>query len=623
MSDTRTEAHTAPPRAKRRLDTSTTRFSWWATARDSFRSPAGMVAVLVIVVQALWRGTVVADGFFTQDDYLMLQRAADMPMGPEHLAASHAGEFSPIGNLVVWLTTQVAGFSWGGVTVVVVLLQAAAAVLTWVVLTQVLEDRWVKVPLLTVACFTPLTLGTTTWWALASTHLPTVLLLLLGISALLAHMRHGWGAGVPLATVSLVLVLLCSDRGLALPLVSFVVVAAMLRPDDMGVRARLVAAASRYPRLWLALLVAIVLRALIGVGRENSGYGWPQSFDDASHVLEQYVRQGLSGLVGGPWGGTMSATVLEPAARWPLAVAALLCLLLAIPVIRCLRQPVVLVAAMGLVVQFLLGALVLLLTKEGLNAMGMVSRFVADVVPAVVVVLALALRKSVVPTELRRFVVGWSGMAACVLAGALVVSAAVTSRAMVPTLKNEDDRAYVEQIRSGLDLDPRIVLLDGQVPEGVMSSMFGQAARVSTVAGLLPQQPTFDMPSEFLRMVDGAGILREVDITFGVAGEPAPEGECGHVVTGKETGIAMEDSVAAGHHVLQIGYLTSADTYANLEAGEASVRIPIRAGLHEVQVPVRSQFSRIVLSLEDAGQTVCVGDVIAGVPTPAPLTAMP
>lgn len=623
MSETSTEPRPAPPRAKRRLDTSATRFSWWAMARDSFRSPVGMVAVVVIAVQALWRGSAVAGGFFTQDDYLMLQRAADLSMGVEHLTASHAGEFSPIGNLLVWATTQVAGFSWGGVTFVVVVLQTAAAALTWVVLTQVLEDRWVKVPLLTVACFTPLTLGPTMWWALASTHLPTVVLLLAGLSALLAHMRHEWRAGVPLAALCLVLVLLCSDRGLALPLVSFVVVAAMLRPDDLGVRDRLVTAASRYSRLWLLLLVAVVVRALVGVGRGNSGYGWPQSFDDMSYVVEQYVRQGVSGLVGGPWIGTMSSTVLEPEARWPLAVAVLLCLLLAVPVIRCLRHPVVLVAGIGLVVTFLLGAVVLLLTKEGLSAMGMVSRFVADVVPAVVVVLALALRKTVVPTDLRRFVVGWSGVAAVVLAVVLVVSAAITSRTMMPTLKNEDDRAYVDQIRTGLELDPRIVLVDGPVPEGIMSAMFGSVAKVSTVVGLLPQQPTFGMPSDSLRMVDGAGILRDVDLSFAVASRPGPDGDCGWAVTGPGTTIPMQSEVVAGAHVLEVGYLASTDSYAELVAGEASVRIPVRAGLHEIQVPVTSEFSEVTLTLDDPGQTLCVGALTAGAPTPAPLNSMP
>ncbi|MBE7323176.1 hypothetical protein IEQ44_00735 [Nocardioides sp. Y6] len=623
MSHLQSEARPAGQRARRRAETRREEFSWWAEARDSFRSPAGMVAVLVIAVQAIWRGTTVAGGFFTQDDFLMLARATDEPMGWDHLTAAHSGEFSPIGNLLVWATTQVTGFSWGGVTFVVLLLQTLAALLTWVVLTQVLEDRWVKIPLLVVACFTPLTLGATLWWSLASTHLPTVVLLLVGFSTLLAHLRSSWRAGLPIAGVALVLVLLCSDRSLALPLVAFVVVAAMWPQESAGVRERLIGTATSYARLWLVLLVALVVRVLVGVGRDNSGFGWPQSFADVRHIAEQYVRQGISGLVGGPWTGTMSGTALEPDARWPLAVAAFVCLLLAAPIIRSLRDPVVAVAGVGLVLHFVLGAVVLILTKDGLSAMGMVSRFVADVAPSVVVLVALALRRTVVPDQVRRFVVPWPGLAASVLAVALLVSCAVTARAMVPTLKNEDDRAYVDYVREGLLIDPRIVLLDGPVPEGIMSSLFGSSARVSTVVGLLPEEPTFGMPSEVLRMVDGAGILREVDLTLTVPSAPAPEGDCGYAVTGQRTTIPMSGPVAAGNHVLEISYLTGGDTYAEVQAGEETIRIPIRSGVHTIQVPVRTAFSNVTLTLENPGQTVCVGGLSAGVPTPAPLITSP
>src|SRR5690606_29870696 len=143
---------------------------------------------------------------------------------------------------------------------------------------------------------------------------------------------------------------------------------------------------------WLVLLGALVVRALVGVGRDNSGYGWPESFAVVQDVAEQYVRQGISGLVGGPWVGAMFGTVLEPDARWPLAVAALVCLLLAAPIIRSVRNPVVAVAAVGLVLHFALGAVVLILTKDGFSSMGMVSRFVSDIAPTVVVLVALALR---------------------------------------------------------------------------------------------------------------------------------------------------------------------------------------------------------------------------------------
>src|SRR5690606_33473872 len=194
-------------------------------------------------VQAIWRGGAVAGGYFSQDDYVMLARASEKPMGLAHLTAPHAGEFSPVGNFIVWATTQMSGIDWIGVTTVVVVLQTLVAVLTWSVLTQVLEDRWDKVPLMAVAGFAPLTLSSPLGWAVASTHLPSMLILLIGVVALLAHLRGEWYRGATVAAVALPLVLFCSDRALLLPIVAFIAVAAMIESDDLTVRSRLVVTA--------------------------------------------------------------------------------------------------------------------------------------------------------------------------------------------------------------------------------------------------------------------------------------------------------------------------------------------------------------------------------------------
>ena len=209
---------------------------------------------------------------------------------------------------------------------------------------------------------------------------------------------------------------------------------------------------------------------------------------------------------------------------------------------------------------------------------------------------------------------------AVALAVGYAASAAVTTQAVTPVLENSDDRKYVEQIRSGLEADPRIVLLDGPVPEGVMSSWFGKDAKVSTVVGLLPEQPMFDLPSEQLRIIDGTGLPREIQLTAGVASQPGPDSSCGWAVTSKGLTVPMQAEVAAGEHVMKIGYLTNADTYAEVQAGDASVRIPIRSGLNTIYIPVKSSFDEVELTLEAVDQTLCVGTIVAGVPEPAPLT---
>lgn len=592
---------------------------WLARARQSFASPAGLVALLLIAVQAVWRGSAVADGFYTQDDYLALLHADQGSPSLEHLTELHSAELSPVANLITWVTVQVGGIGWGSVVVVVVLLQAVAAALAWVLLSQVLEERWVRLPLLAVALFTPLTLASTMTWSLAAMHLPTTVLVLTGLSALVAHVRDGWAPGPRVAGAAFVLVLLCSDRSLFLPLTAFFVVAAIYEPASARVGERLARAVTDHLRLWAVLVVAVVVRVLLGTLQDKGSFALPDSSGAAVDVVEQYARQGLSGLVGGPWVGTPTNGVLYPDATWPLLVSAFLCVLCAVPIIRSLRSPSVTVAAIGLVVSFAGGAAILLLTQDTVSALAMVPRVLADTVVPVVALVAIALRGARVPEQVAPFVVRGPFLAALVLVAAVTASSVVTTRALLPDLKNADDRAYMTNLRAGLGFDPRVVLVDGPVPETIIHPWHGARARVSTLTEFLPEQPTFGVPSEFLRMVDGFGLLREIDLAGTVSAPEGPTAGCGWSADANGVSISFPQAVPEGEQVLEIGYFAGQDTYAQLEVGSREVRVPIRQGLHVVQVPTTGDFAGIKIRTETVGTVACIGHVDVGTATAAPL----
>lgn len=602
-------------------DPETTGTSWLVRARGAFATPAGLIALVLMAVQAVWRGGAVADGFYSQDDYIALLHADEGSMSLAHLGQLHSAELSPVANLLTWVAVQVGGIGWGTVVVVVVVLQAVVAALTWVVLTQVLEDRWVRLPLLAVALFTPLTLASTMTWALAAMYLPTAVLVLVGLSSLIAYVRDGWAPGPRVAGVAFVLVLLCSDRTLLLPLSAFFVVAAMYRPDEVGVGERLARAVTDHLRLWIVLVVAVVARTLLGTLQDKGSFALPTSSGEAVNVVEQYAREGISGLLGGPWVGTPTSNgVLNPDATWPLLAAALLCLLCAVPVVRSLRNPSVLVAGIGLVVCFAGGAAILLLTQDTISALAMVPRVLADMVVVVVVLFAVALRGTRVPDQVAPIVVRGPLVTALVLVVGVVVSSVITTRALAPALENADDRAFMDNLRNGLGMDPRVVLVDGPVPATIIHPWHGSLARVSTLAKLLPEQPTFGVASEYLRMVDGFGLLREIELAGAVRAADGPVEGCGYSADSNGVTVKLPSAVPAGEQILEIGYFAGKDTYAQVTLGDEEVRVPVREGLHVVQIPTAGDFSSVGVRTESVGTVACVGHMLVGSATPAPLT---
>lgn len=617
IQDGSPEQSAAPHHRRRESDHAVT---WWMRAgRRAFATPMGLLALLLVAVQSIWRGTAMTGGHYTQADYLLPLEADGATLGWTYLVGLHVEEFSPVGRLVAWLTVAVGGTGWGAVVVVVVVLQAVAALLLWVVLTQVLDQRWVRLPLFAVGLFTPLTLSSTLSWGLASMYLPAAVFLLLGLSALLSHLQDDWDPGPLLAGVSFSMLLLTSDRVLLMPVVAFALVAAMLPLGSAGVVRRVSVTATRHLALWLGLVVVLVARVLVATS-QGSSFAFPANGEEAVDVLQEYARMGLTGLVGGPWVGEADNAALKPDSTWPMGLGIILCVLCVVPLVRAARNPSVRLALLGLATYFVLGAGVLLMTHQGFQALGMIPRFLADVVVVVVVLVAVALRGALVPEQGRAIVRRLPGVAALVVLVAFVASATVTTRALVPPLQNEDDRAFFAEMGRWLDLDPRIVLLDSWAPENIMHPWYGDAARLSNLTRLMPQRPPFNVPSEHLRTADSKGTLHTVGI-LGVDSDPGTTEGCGHMVTAERSTITFPEPTPEGAGVVEIGYFTNADTYVLVDLPDESIRVPVQSGLRKVQAPVTGGFSEMTVRLEAIGGPVCIGKVRVGHAMPASSTA--
>ena len=191
----------------------------WAASAEvlrPWRSTAGVAAAVLIAVQLGWRAVLLAHGYFTQDDFLMLTLGAD-PLSLDLLSQDYSGHLFPGGFLIAWLNTHLAPLDWTVAVVEIVVLQLIASVLAWLVLCRLLPGSWWRLPVLSAYLFCPLALWPTQWWAVAIQYLPVSIFLFLATWALLHRLQDGSRWSGPLVVLATVAGLLVPGAGRPLP----------------------------------------------------------------------------------------------------------------------------------------------------------------------------------------------------------------------------------------------------------------------------------------------------------------------------------------------------------------------------------------------------------------------
>lgn len=587
-------------------------------------SPAGLVALALVVAQGVWRGILLTRGFFTQDDFLMLRLGAE-PLSTDLVLQDYSGHLFPGGFLVAWAHAHHAPLSWSVVVVEVVVLQAVAALLAWLVLNRLLPGSWARVPLLAVALFCPVALWPTLWWAVAIQFLPVSIALLAAVWALLVHLQQGSRWAPTVVVVATAAGMLFQERAVLFPLVLGLVAVAF--SPARGPRAVLDALQVRW-RLWATLGVLCVAylavhRVLAPIEATSAG----SAGSGVELVLNFVARNAVPGVVGGPWNPDVAGdSLLGPS--WGAVVLAWTVLLAG--VVWSLRRS--LSAAWGwllLLAYLVVDALLLFAGRAALGPeFGLIPRYAADVVPVLPVALGLVVRAALAgspPDGAERPRRGAEGsrraaVVALSVTGLYAVSAAVTTASVAHHSYNRADRAFVETLRAELRAQPGTVLLDGGVPDDLMIGWFGADGRVSTMIGLAPERPVFDRAGHSLRMVDARGRLRPIDLVAPVSARAGDDEVCGYAVRDQPETVLLADALTEDARVLaRITYYTSAKGSLTVEDGGAEQRVRLRQGTATVDVPLTGPLDELVLRLlpdDDTEQdaTVCVTDVTVGYP---------
>jgi hypothetical protein len=582
----------------------------------AWASRAGLVALVVIAAQVLWRAVVLNHGFFSQDDFLVMSTVHDGSWS-DRLTGEYAGGFSPGGSALVWLCMSVAPLGWGIAAGAVLLLESASSAVMWLVITRLLGERWLRIPFLALYALTTLTLWTTQWWVLGLEFWAAALLLLVAVWAMLKLIQDSDRRWAVLVVGAIAAAMLFDDRAVLDPIV--LAGTALLAHGEATVRGRAARAVREQAWVWIGLLIAVAAYAVL---RWQVAPIEPDLGNDLGEVVTAYLRHGLAEVFAGPWTGSLPAPAYLVPESWVVALNGALLLGLAGATLQ--RGGPAARASWGLLVVFVgasLGLLALIGKGDFLGSLGLVHRFAAELAPVVVICVAGALsgvtfgaatitkRLAVTPERLE----GAVAVAATVL---VAVSAAVSTAFLAPNLYHSDSRAYVENLREDLRQHPQVVLLDGGVPENVISPWYVGRARVSSVIAYAPESPVFDLPSHALRMVGDDGRIVPLHLEGAVRTVVSDDRACGYPVRDDGTWVPMRASVPPGRWVLRIGYYTDRDGFATVDVAGSTQRFAVRDGLNAIELVVEGGFDGFLATLEGHESTLCLTNASAGVPLP-------
>ncbi len=584
-----------------------------------WRGRISVAALAIIVVSALWRAAYVAGSFFNQDDYVAMAWVKEYGFGWDYLMIQFAGHVNPGQRLLYYLVVQMSPMSWVPPAAVIDLAMLAGTVLMWCVLVRLVGKRGVALFGLLLFSLAPMLLVVGLWFGAALATWP---LLLSGLGAVLLFLRWHQGArggslNVVLVPLVMALGLVFHERSLLVAPLVFGVAMLVGGPDDepQGPLRTL----RRFWLLWVGMTV--VAGSYLGwyLTRVDMGGGVSPSNTDNLKLVAWFLGRAVApGLVSGPWDASRNGGAIVPATWVVVVVNTVILLMLVVAVWRGGR--VGRLGVLFLVGYALIEAAILLVSRGGYGAViALDPRYSADMIlPATLVLVVVLARKRGPWFELRRPVPRnlARGMVPAVVVGC-VVGSVVTVAVLGPDAQNREDRTFITNIRQALQSDPRIVLIDRQVPAGIVIGVFGEYTALSRVLSPLPEDPLFDEPSEHLKVVADNGRVLDPMLFAPATAEGNKRRACRFAVTAKPTALRLDDDVS-GDVLVRVDYFTNISGRLTMRLGSGRVVLPVREGANRVQAVVDAgdrPTRTAVLRADQFGATsVCVTQLAVGAP---------
>jgi hypothetical protein len=602
-------------------------------ARWVVGDPVRAVAVLLIVVQLVWRVLIAGRGFLAFDDFTLASSAAESAPTPSFLTAVYNNHMMPGTMLVTWLVTRAAGLAYWPYVTLLTAAQATVSIAFYRLLRRLLPARWGLLVPLAVFLFCPLTLELTSWWAVGANLLPMQLATVLAIGAQARYVRTGRPRHLLTLALSVVLGLLFYEKSLLIvPLVFLVTVCLFVRGGPL----RSVAlAVRRYWRAWLVLLVVTGAYLPLYLTRSNNSLHGPRSVREATTFVRQLVGTTLvPGLVGGPWrwlgtGDGAPLAVTHEVARWLSWAVLVAVVAVSIRLRTWAIRPWVL-----LVLYVAIDAALLTMTRLGLyfsSAAGLAPRYIGDVVVVAALCLGVALFGLVdvadeAPVRPRTWPAATWNQSAAAAALVLALTALLFSQGW-STARFGDlwsvkaGRDYLHNAEADLaKVPPKTVFLDTALPETVQSRLTYPYNLQSRFFRPVKDGPTFVTEAENPWMFDDTGHAHPATVA-GIPNEPGTDRYCHgyRLDKGLPVRIPLTQKLYQWQWVVRIGYLSSGESFMLLRFGTTERFLQLHpGGIRQLILTLDGGGDALELTVQDPNVVTCTNDIIVGHPVPRP-----
>jgi hypothetical protein len=459
----------------------------WLRRIGTYRVAVGVV----VAVQALWFGLLMARGWYYQDDLDLLSQAHRRGLSLRYLTTPINDHLSPGMRLMFWILQPLEGSAYGATIVLRLVLQAVATLLLYRLLTWLVGRTPLALGVTAGYALSPLLLGMS-WLTVAVMVLPAQALVLTGFLAQLRFLRtgglrHAAVAGLAFGAAAAFLELSALDSVLVLP----VALAFVYRGS---IRQRLTALRLDWAG-WTFAAAPLAAFAGVYVFGDYGGAARPvRAGTLARFVWEQWSYTVAPAAVGGPWSwfaigdAYVSTAQPTPVARWLVQGFVLVVVVAAV-----VRTGVRALAAWSLPLLFVLLCSTILTIGRFrafgfLSAHSIVYTFSAGIPCALAV--ALAFHRE--PSDRRhaslstRWLPRFAGLAlVAIIAGSAVSAVRFTDR----WAQNPAPR-FVATLRSELRHSPDVRLLDTTLPVNIEDFLHTDK-RVSDLVSLLGERASF------------------------------------------------------------------------------------------------------------------------------------
>jgi len=596
-----------------------------------------LAGLLLVGAQTWWMSGLLSHSYFKVDDFYFVERAASSGLTWKYLMWFNAGKLTPVGDIIAWALTRISPYDWTLISAVTLVLLAGVGLALLRMLRTMFGDQPGILLLLGIYLLSPLAFPGLSWWAVVLEVLPFEIAMFCAVTAHVRYLRTGRRRHLAAATAWLLLGMLTSEKGIAVPLLLLAVTSAFLTQGSWPHAVRMTLRNHRRAwSLYAAVMIAYAAVYLVQLHAHSQASGNAGAAGGVFEFVATMIRNTfVPGILGGPWHwfavGDYGVASSPAALSWiALAAAAGVVLVSVWGRLSAWRAWAILV---GWVI--VVDCLPVLLGRGGILPIGLLgqeTRYVMEVPGIAALIIGLAFLPMVnattatPPDHLGRTSLSM-GRAATGAVASLVTATLIGSlwsfHAYVNNTTSEPTRSYLATARLALaDVPTGTIVVDAPVPRDVLGGQLtGPASQTSQVLApiiargtgphfVLRPDGTFDHLLEF----DRRGRLVPAVIR-GTASQPlGPYLACWPQSPG---GVTVRLQAVPSHPTeLRIGYLAWAAGQVQVTyAGHTEV-MDLPKGLHSAFLPVDGS-GRTVTFTGMTPRQLCVGDVEVGVLQPS------